>query len=123
MKSQTLERPSFPKTVTACHAEIVRLRVAIEDIEDGDDLARIDELETELAEVKASLEATNEENTALERRIGELEDEQNPNAVDAINNFLYEVERPPGQFKFDVIHGPATDRAIIRLFDAAGRQP
>lgn len=71
MTSQTLERPSFPKTVTACHAEIVRLRVAIE----------------------------------------------------AINNFLYEVERPPGQFKFDVIHGPAADCAIIRLFDAAGCQP
>lgn len=62
----TLER--FPKTVSSCHAEILRLR-------------------------------------------------------HAIDQFLYEVERPVGQFKFDVIHGPGTDRAILGLFAAVGRQP
>jgi len=43
--------------------------------------------------------------------------------VNAIEQFLYEVERPVGQFKFDVVHGPAADRAILAMFDAVGWNP
>lgn len=121
MPTATLERPSFPKTVSACHVEIIRLRVAVEDAVGDSD--RIKELEAEVEELRDRIKATEAENDQLEERIEELEDDQNPDAVEAIENFLYEVERPPGQFKFDVIHGPATDRAIIRLFDAVGRRP
>lgn len=119
MPTAPLERPSFPKTVSACHAEIIKLREYIEDDDSG--IALIDELETEVKELKERLEATEDENDELEKRVEELEDAQHPDAVEAIDNFLHEIERQPGQLKFDVVHGPATDRAILRLFDAAGR--
>lgn len=121
MPTATLDRPSFPKTVTACHAEIIRLRKAAEGLVSESD--RIDELETEVKELTESLEAADAERDELETRVEELEGDQNPGAVEAIDNFLYQVESPAGQFKFDVVHGPATDRAILSLFDAIGRQP
>lgn len=124
MPTSTLERPSFPKTVCACHAEIARLHIEIENIADADDgSVRVDELKTEVKELKERLEAAEAENDELEKRVEKLEGDQNPDAVEAIDNFLYQVERPPGQFRFDIVHGPATDRAIVGLFEAVGRQP
>ena len=80
MPTATLDRPSFPKTVTACHAEIIRLRVEIENIEDADDgNARIDELETEVEELQKSLKAAEAEKDELEKRI---ESEKDPGWVD-----------------------------------------
>lgn len=117
MSTTTLER--FPKTVSACHAEIIRLRTAAEE-NDGE---RLTELEAERDELKDEIAAARQEIDRLEERVEELEDAENPDAVSAIDRFLYEVERPIGQFKFDVIHGPATDRAILGLFEAVGRQP
>lgn len=123
MSTATLER--FPKTVSACHIEIIRLRKEIENVTEDDKSDEIFALETERDELKAKAEE-------LEARVDELETENKglekkiedwSDPVDAIDNFLYQVERPVGQFKFDVIHEPATDRAITRLYDAAKRQP
>lgn len=120
MPTATLER--FPKTVSACHVEIIRLRKEVEVSESGDP-ERISELEAERDELKERLASSEEENDELGARVKELEDNEHPDAINAINDFLFEVERPVGQFKFDVIHGPAADRAIVKLFDAVGRQP
>lgn len=120
MPTATLER--FPKTVSACHAEIIRLRKEVEGAISGDP-ERIADLETERDELKAQLSTAEDEIEKLEGRVKELEDNEHPDAIAAINDFLFEVERPAGQFKFDVVHGPATNRAIVKLFDAVGRQP
>lgn len=117
MSTATLER--FPKTVSACHVEIIRLRKALED----GDAERIADLETERDELKDEIKVAREEIDKLEERIEELEDAENPDAIGAIDQFLFEVERPVGQFKFDVVHGPSTDRAILGLFAAVGREP
>lgn len=108
MSIATLER--LPNTVTACHAEIRKLREA----RGGG--TRTVELEGEVAALRLA-------NEALEKRIEELEENENPDAIAAIDNFLFEVQRPVGQFKFDVLHGPAADRAIVGLYGAVGRQP
>ncbi len=119
MSTATLER--FPKTVSACHVEIIRLRAAVAEV-DGDD-ERVTALEAERDELKDEIETARKEIDRLEERVEELEDAENPDTVTAIDQFLFEVERPVGQFKFDVVHGPATDRAILGLFAAVGRQP
>lgn len=117
MSTATLER--LPNTVTACHATIRKL------IEDGGDSETIRTLRREVEERDAEIEALNRKLTESEGRIDELETEVEGRAdpVNAIDVFLFEVQRPVGQFKFDVLHGPATDRAILRLYDAVGRQP
>lgn len=119
MSTTTLER--FPKTVSACHAEIIRLRKSADEMDSEND--RIAALEEERDELKDQVKSLEVEKDELEKRVEELEDAKHPDVIDAVNTFLYEVERPVGQFKFDVVHGPATDRAIVGLFDAVGRQP
>jgi hypothetical protein len=73
-------------------------------------VADIDVLETSETALKNEIELLN-------RKLGERED-----PIDAINRFLDEVERPVGKVTFDVVHGARTDRAILGLFDAAGRR-
>ena len=119
MPTAALER--LPKTVSACRAEIARLQHEAEGLVSESE--RITELENERDELKDQLKEAEAENEKLEARVEELEEAENPDAVDAINKFLDQVERPVGQYKFDVIHGPAADRAIVGLFEAAGRQP
>lgn len=118
MTTATMER--LPNTVSACHAEIVRLRAALADASGAE---RIADLEAERDDLRNSLTAEQATVDELEERIEELEKDQHPEAVDAIHRFLAEVERPVGQFKFDVLHGPAADRAILGLYDAVERQP
>lgn len=131
MPTATLDRPSFPKTISACHAEIIKLRSVREGEDDISDRIgtlesdavelkdQISELETENEKLKAAALDLEQENERLVERNLELEAGE-----EAINNFLYEVERPVGRgFKFDVIHGAAADRAILSMFDAVGRQP
>jgi predicted RNase H-like nuclease (RuvC/YqgF family) len=117
MPTATLER--FPKTVSACHVEIIRLRKELE----GGDADRIVSLEEERDELKDEIETASKEIDDLEERVKKLEENEHPDVIDAVDNFLYQVERPVGEFKFDVIHEAATDRAIVRLFDAVGRRP
>jgi predicted nuclease with TOPRIM domain len=117
MSTEVLER--FPKTVSACHAEILKLRRASEN-GDGE---RVKELEAEVEELTEKLADAEKENDKLEDRVEELEEAEKPDALRAIDEFLFEVERPVGQFKFDVIHGPSADRAILGLYAAAGREP
>lgn len=154
MSTNTLER--LPNTVTACHAEIRKLRALVGGVDPSADAlaatlaerdslkatlgdrdkevdelaataaefkAKVGELEQERDEIKETLAATEKEKDELDERVEELEKDHHPDALDAIDQFLFEVQRPVGQFKFDVLHGPATDRAILRLYDAAGLQP
>lgn len=119
----TLDR--FPKTVSACHAEIIRLRKQVEDATEGDKSDRILTLEGEVTELEAKVEELESELSESERYKKEIEKkiEDWTDPIEAIENFLYQVERPVGKFKFDVIHDQATDRAIVRLFDAVERNP
>lgn len=117
MSTATLER--LPNTVTACHALIRKLSGAEQDGK------AITDLKAEIEEKDGEIEELNKKLDASEERVSELEGivEERTDPLDAIDQFLFEVQRPVGQFKFDVMHGPATDRAIVRLYDAAGRQP
>jgi chromosome segregation ATPase len=121
MSTATLER--FPKTVSACHVEIIRLRTSLADVDEAKGDAR--ELRRELDKAIGEIEVLQAKNSELDDRIDELEGEaeDRKDHVIAINRFLDEVERPVGRFVFDVVHGTPADRAILGLFDAAGRQP
>lgn len=130
--SDVMEKPStkFPKTVSACHVEIIRLRNEIAEHDDLQaDIAHAEETASELlreietagAEIEALQKTVDERNERIEELEGEAEDRKDP--VAAIDQFLFEVERPVGKFSFDVVHGPATDRAILGLYDAVGRNP
>lgn len=96
----------FPKTVSACHAEIRRLSNLIAEadkaIDDRD--GEIDDLQSELDEIE-------------EKRI--VIDEETEQAIHA---FLDEVERI-GPLQFDVPQGERANRAIVALHDVVGRNP
>lgn len=117
MSTETLER--LPNTVTACH-KLIR---ALKDSEGDGEVIKA--LRREVEDKDAEIEELGKTISAHEERIDELEKEVEERAdpIAAIDNFLFEVQRPVGQFKFDVLHGPATDRAIVGLYDAVGRQP
>lgn len=109
MSTETLER--LPNTVTKCHAEIKKLR----EIAGADSADRIVELEAERDELKA-------ENDALEARIEELEENEHPDVVEAVDRFLDECERV-GPMRYDVPQSDHAMRAIVGLHDAIGRAP
>lgn len=96
----------FPKTVTACHAEIRRLSNLIAEadkvIDDKD--GEIDDLQSELDEIEEK---------------GIVRDEEIEQTIHA---FLDEVERT-GPHQFDVPQGERANRAIIALHDVVGRNP
>jgi septal ring factor EnvC (AmiA/AmiB activator) len=130
--SDVMEKPSnkFPKTVSACHVEIIRLRNQIAEHDDmHGDIAHAEEtagelrreIETAGAEIEALQKTIGERDERIEELEGEAEGREDP--VAAIDQFLFEVERPVGRFNFDVVHGAAADRAILGLFAAVGRNP
>lgn len=130
--SDVMERPStkFPKTVSACHVELIRLRKEIEahdELWGALDEAKDDanELRREVEKLGGEIEALGETISERDSRIDELEGEAEgrTDPIAAIDTFLFEVERPVDRFNFDVIHGAAADRAILGLFEAAGRNP
>lgn len=116
--SETIEgvAASFPKTVTACHAEITRLR----DMFNGGALREFTALETERDELKEALEDAKKENAELEAKIEKLE--QDPDTVDAIHSFLDECERV-GPQRYDMPQSDRAMRAVISLHHAVGRNP
>lgn len=120
-----VSREQFPRTVSACHAEIEKLlgAGASEELEAA--TAELRAVRTELETVIAEAESLRAEKVELEGRVEQLEAEAEDrhDPIKAINRFLDEVERPTGRFQFDVVHGPRTDRAILDLFDAAERHP
>lgn len=116
MSTTTLER--LPNTVTKCHSVIRALQ---EGAGDGG-AARILELEAERDELKERLADTENENDELEARVKELEENERPDAVTAIDAFLDECERT-GPLRFDVPQSDRVNRAIVGLHDAVGRQP
>jgi predicted nuclease with TOPRIM domain len=108
----------LPRTVSACHAMIHDLRKKLSDA------ANVDELRQQIEEKDGEIESLGGKLSEAEAEVDRLEAlvEERADPIDAINHFLDEVERPVGKLTFDVVHGPAADRAILALFDAAGRQ-
>lgn len=96
----------FPKTVTACHAEIRRLSNLIAEVDKAIDCKdeEIDDLRSELDEIEEK---------------GTVRDEETEQAIHA---FLDEVERT-GPLQFDVPRDERANRAIIALHDVVGRNP
>lgn len=118
MSTATLER--LPNTVTACHAEIMRLREALG--VDAGSAQLISALESERDELKDQLEEANREKKTAETRVSELEANEHPDAIDAIDRFLNECVRV-GPLRYDVPQSDRALQAIIGLHDAAGRRP
>lgn len=104
----------YPKTVTACHAEIDRLA------------GKINSLDSKNSDLAGKLYTAEERfEERFEERLVEIEGEgaaTELGAVEAINRFLDECVRV-APLKYDV---PQTDRAmqtIVALHDAVGRNP
>lgn len=108
MSSDTIDdlEVEFPKTVTACHAEITRLDKKIAVMQ-----ATIDRLDKEVDEKQARLDDIEEDDERVES-----------DATGAINAFLDMCERT-GPLRFDVPQTDRANRAIIALHDAVGRNP
>lgn len=96
----------YPKTVTACHAEIRRLEGLLEKAD-----AQIDAKEATIDDLQETVDDFED---------GERGAEESTNA--AINQFLDECERV-GPRRFDVQQSDRTNRAIVALYDVVGRQP
>lgn len=116
MQADTLER--LPNTVTKCHSMIRTLQ----DAAGANAAARILELEAERDELKDRLKSSEDENEELQARVKELEENEHPDAICAIDRFLDECERT-GPQRFDVPQSDRVNRAIVNLHDAVGRQP
>lgn len=97
----------FPKTVSACHAEIRRLSELIADADKQLDAKddTIDELQTEIDEIEDG-----------------KEDDCDQQTESAVNAFLDEIERT-GPLRFDVPNTDRVNRAIVALHDLVGRKP
>ena len=109
---------SLPKTVSACHAMIRDLKEQLADVANVAELrSQIEEKDNEIESLGSRLSEAEADAAKFEAMV---EDRADP--IDAINRFLDEVDRPVGKLTFDVVHGPATDRAILQMFDAAGRR-
>lgn len=95
----------FPKTVGACHAEILRLSNLIAEADKAIDAKdeEIDDLQEELDKIEEK-GTVRDEGTAL-----------------AIHAFLDEVERT-GPLRFDVPQTDRANRAIVALHDVVGRR-
>lgn len=116
--SDVIDRGSYPKTVTACHAEIKRLedlleaaneQIASKDEEIGKLEGQVDDLESDNAEMKDELE----EYRNAEGQVAE-------ETAEVINAFLDECERV-GPLRYDVPQTDRAMRAIVALHDAVGR--
>jgi septal ring factor EnvC (AmiA/AmiB activator) len=146
MSTETMER--LPNTVTRCHEEIRRLRasqLAAPIVVDNSE--QIAALKADIGELTADLEAAETEKAALEASVKELEAErdelkerleatekekeeaderieenEHPNAILAIDDFLGECERI-GPMRFDVPQSDRVNRAIVALHDVVGRNP
>jgi predicted nucleic acid-binding Zn-ribbon protein len=97
---------SFPKTVTACHAEIKRLQDLVQEADE-------------------QLTSKEERIDELEREVDDLEDDDDDYTVDtieAINALLDECERT-GPLRYDVPQTDRVNRAIVKLHEVTGRNP
>lgn len=95
----------FPRSVTACHAEIRRLADLI-----GDADKQLDAKDTTIDELQEELDELEE---------GESVDEETEGAIQA---FLDEVVRT-GPLRFDVPQTERVNRTIVKLHDVVGRRP
>jgi chromosome segregation ATPase len=86
--------------------------------------ATMKELEAERDDLNGELEALRRDKDEADERIEELEKivEGRADPIAAIDVFLDECERT-GPMRFDVPQSERTNRAIVRLHDAVGRQP
>lgn len=78
----------------------------------------------DVAELEASLESAREEISTLEDELDQAKEKVLSDDVeDAVNAVLDEVQRPVGSFACVLPNTPASQRALMRLFDAVGRNP
>jgi hypothetical protein len=96
----------YPRTVTACHDELRRLRQIV-------------------IEAKDLLQTKEKKIEDLEQELDEIEEKGTVSDQDmegAINAFLDECQRT-GPLRFDVPHSDRANRAIVGLHGVVGRNP
>lgn len=84
---------------------------------DNEELA---EAEEEIKDLRRRLSDANEKIDAFESDLEANDERVDP---DVIHRFLDLLNRPVGKLSFTVPTGAQTDRAIIALYDAVGRNP
>jgi hypothetical protein len=108
----------FPKTVTACHAEIRRLS---ELLESSDSI--LEKKDDEIADLEKQIEAKDQEIGDIQSELDEVEEKgtvEDQYFDSAIHAFLDECERV-GPLRYDVPQSDRAQRAIVRLHDLVGR--
>ncbi|MDB5550829.1 MAG: hypothetical protein JWL86_813 [Rhizobium sp.] len=112
---------AYPKTVTACHAEIARLERDLAGEDSRRELhRRIRALESELEEAQTSAKSWENQHDEIETELDKLQETIGGDPVLAINVFLDECERV-GPLRYDVPQTDRAMRAIVQLHDAVGR--
>lgn len=112
---------SYPKTVTACHAEIARLERELVGGDSRRDLYRqIHELRSDLEDAQTSATSWENEHDEVEAELEKLRETIEGDPVVAIHAFLDECERV-GPLRYDVPQTDRAMRAIVQLHDAVGR--
>jgi predicted nucleic acid-binding Zn-ribbon protein len=94
----------MPKTVTACHAEIIRLQATISDLE-----GEKEKLMKELGSAEDRLEEVEESIAAKDLDI-----------FGAVERLLDECERV-GPLRYDLVQSGRASAAIVALHDIVGR--
>lgn len=72
----------------------------------------LDELQSDIEDLQSNNDALQEE---AEGRSGDI--------ADAVNELLDEVDRPVGALKPHLLPSPRSERALLALYDAIGRNP
>jgi hypothetical protein len=113
---------SYPKTVTACHAEIARLEEVLAGEDSPRELhRRLRKLESELEDARTSATSWENKHDEVEADLEKLRETIEGDPVIAINTFLDECERV-GPLRYDVPQTDRAMRAIVQLHDAVGRR-
>jgi chromosome segregation ATPase len=78
-----------------------------------------DELKSKLDIAEAQIKSLDEDLNAAETRIDELEEEERPGVLEAVEALFAELPRPVGRAYFVVRDCPALQRALLALYNAA----
>lgn len=83
-----------------------------------------EDLLAEIADLEDKNNSLMRDNSQLNDEIGELQEkvEEYGDPIQAIDDFLNEIDRPVGQFKFIIPDRSSVHRAVLGLYDAIGRK-